>query len=42
MLAASVIAGELWDHLGSAFTFYTEIAFALVALTALVMRERKA
>lgn len=35
MLAASVIAGLLWDRFGSAFTFYAGAVFALVALLGL-------
>lgn len=36
MLAASVIAGLLWDRFGSAFTFYAGAVFALVALLGLL------
>jgi MFS family permease len=35
MLAASVIAGLLWDQVGAEFTFYAGAAFAAVALLAL-------
>lgn len=41
MLAASVIAGELWDRFGASFTFYAGIMFALVALVVLLTHERK-
>ena len=42
MLAASVLAGELWERLGASFTFYAGIAFSLFALGVLVWREQKA
>ena len=41
MLAASVLAGELWEHLGASFTFYAGIVFSLFALGVLIWRERK-
>jgi MFS family permease len=40
MLAASVIAGLLWDRLGSAFTFYAGAAFAGLTLAALPLFGR--
>jgi MFS family permease len=42
MLAASVLAGELWERLGASFTFYAGIMFSLFALAVLVWREQKA
>ena len=36
LLAASVIAGLLWDQLGATWTFYAGAGFSLVALIALV------
>ena len=42
MLAASVLAGELWDRLGASFTFYAGIVFSLFALGVLAWRERQA
>ncbi|HEY5994631.1 MAG TPA: MFS transporter [Gallionellaceae bacterium] len=39
MLAASVVAGTLWDSLGAALTFYGGGAFALLALGLLVWRD---
>ena len=41
MLAASVIAGLLWDGLGSAFTFYAGAAFAALSLLGLVAIRRR-
>ena len=38
MLAASVLAGLLWDRLGSGITFYAGAAFSLAALLLLVLR----
>ena len=38
MLAASVLAGLLWDRLGAAFTFYAGVAFCVV--TAIVLAWR--
>jgi MFS family permease len=37
MLAASVIAGLLWDRLGSAFTFYAGAGFAAFTLAGLLL-----
>ena len=37
MLASSVIAGLLWDRLGSAFTFYVGAAFATLTLVAIAL-----
>lgn len=39
MLAASVVAGLLWDQLGSSFTFHAGAAFALLALLGLLARR---
>ncbi|HZP94536.1 MAG TPA: MFS transporter [Burkholderiales bacterium] len=39
LLAASVIAGGLWNVFGPATTFYAGAAFSAVALTGLVMRR---
>lgn len=36
MLAASVVAGLLWDRLGAAFTFYAGAAFCALALAGLL------
>ena len=36
MLAASIIAGALWDAYGPAGTFFAGLAFALVALLGLL------
>ena len=40
MLAASVIAGLVWDRLGAASTFQTGMAFAAAALLVLLWRRR--
>lgn len=37
MLAASVVAGLLWDRLGASFTFYAGAAFGLLSLAAIVL-----
>lgn len=42
MLAASVLAGWLWDRLGAAFTFYTGAAFCALALLGLCWQPRRA
>lgn len=39
MLAASVIAGILWDRLGAAFTFYAGAGFCVLSLVAVVLRK---
>jgi MFS family permease len=39
MLAASVLAGLIWDTLGSAFTFYTGAGFCLVTLAVLAIQQ---
>ena len=39
MLIASVVAGLLWDQLGSSFTFYAGAGFCSVALIVLLKRE---
>ncbi len=39
MLAASVLAGELWDRLGPGVTFYAGATFALAALLMLALRS---
>jgi MFS family permease len=36
MLAASIVAGLLWDRLGAAFTFYAGAAFCVLALAGLL------
>jgi len=41
MLAASVLAGLLWDRLGPGATFYAGALFALAALLMLVLRSRR-
>jgi MFS family permease len=38
MLAASVLAGLLWDSLGASFTFYAGAAFCVMAAVGLVWR----
>ena len=40
MLIASVLAGLLWDKLGSATTFYAGAAFSVLALAMLLLRRR--
>jgi predicted MFS family arabinose efflux permease len=40
MLAASVVAGLLWDRLGPAFTFYAGAFFAALSLVVLWLRRR--
>ena len=40
MLIASVLAGLLWDKLGSAVTFYAGALFSMAALTVLVLGSR--
>ena len=40
MLAASVLAGLLWDRLGAAYTFYAGAAFCVAALGVLWARGR--
>jgi MFS family permease len=42
MLAASVIAGALWEALGSAWTFYAGAGFAALTLGALLRGPRAA
>lgn len=39
MLVASVLAGVLWDALGSAYTFYAGAGFCVLAITALAWRR---
>jgi MFS family permease len=41
MLAASVVAGALWDSYGPAATFFAGLAFALVALLGLFAMRGK-
>ena len=41
LLAASVLAGLLWDQLGANFTFYTGAAFSALALAVLLLRGRR-
>jgi MFS family permease len=38
MLAASVLAGLLWDKLGASFTFYAGVVFCVIAGIALIWR----
>ena len=40
LLVASVLAGLLWDQLGSAVTFYAGAAFSVLALAVLMLRRR--
>jgi predicted MFS family arabinose efflux permease len=40
MLAASVLAGWLWDHLGAAFTFHAGAVFAVLASLLLLLPGR--
>lgn len=40
MLAASVLAGWLWDALGAAFTFYAGAGFCVLTLVALAVAPR--
>jgi len=42
LLAASVLAGLLWDRLGPGTTFYAGAAFSLAALLLLALRGRRA
>lgn len=42
MLAASVVAGVLWDRLGASVTFYAGAAFCLVALVGLAWQPQRA
>ena len=42
MLAASVIAGALWDAFGAAFTFHAGAAFCVLTLLGLLLRARLA
>ena len=39
LLIASALAGLLWDRLGSALTFYAGVAFCVLALTAIALRQ---
>lgn len=39
MLLASVLAGILWDRLGSSFTFYAGIIFCMAGLIGLLWRS---
>lgn len=41
MLVSSVLAGELWDRLGPAYTFWAGGAFALFALGVLALRDAR-
>ena len=38
LLASSIIAGVLWETMGSAFAFYAGAAFAALTLLGMVMR----
>lgn len=40
MLAASVVAGLLWDLMGAAFTFDAGAAFSALALAGMLLRPR--
>ncbi|MDR5855722.1 MFS transporter [Caballeronia sp. LZ050] len=40
MLAASVVAGELWDRFGASVTFYAGAGFCLLALLSLATAKR--
>jgi MFS family permease len=42
MLAASVVAGLLWEQFGASFTFLAGIAFSVAALALLLTRRRQA
>lgn len=42
MLGASVVAGELWEHLGPAYTFHGGAAFAVVALLIIALNDKPA
>ena len=42
MLAASVLAGLLWDRLGAAATFYAGAAFSFAALALIALSRRRA
>ncbi len=42
LLASSIIAGLLWDAMGSAFTFYAGAGFAALTLLAMAMRPAPA
>lgn len=42
MLAASVVAGLLWDQLGASFTFYAGAVFCIVALAGLAWQPAPA
>jgi MFS family permease len=42
MLGASVVAGELWEHLGAAYTFHGGAAFAVVALLIITLNDKSA
>ncbi len=39
MLAASVVAGELWDRLGPAYTFHAGAVFAIFSLLIVALRD---
>jgi MFS family permease len=39
MLAASALAGLLWDQLGASFTFYAGVLFCLLALVVIVVKR---
>jgi MFS family permease len=41
MLVASVLAGLLWDQLGSGVTFYAGAIFSLAAVLMLALRSRR-
>jgi len=39
MLAASALAGLLWDQHGASFTFYAGVFFCVFALAAIAVKE---
>jgi MFS family permease len=39
LLLASIMAGQIWDHFGAAFTFYTGAGFCVLALIGLAARK---
>ena len=41
MLVASGLAGFVWDRLGAAYTFYTGVAFCLLALAGLASQPAR-
>jgi predicted MFS family arabinose efflux permease len=41
MLAASVLAGLLWDRFGASFTFYVGAFFCAIAISGLAWMSRR-